>query len=438
MAKTCFVVMGFGTKTDYAQNKTFDLNKSYEYIIKPAVEAAGYVCTRADEIPHAGNINAPMYEQLFGADLVIADVSTANLNAFFELGVRYALKPRTTIVISEQGFKIPFDMGQVLIRSYEHLGTGIDYGEVRRFSAELTAACTDVVAADRVDSPVYTFLTQLAPPTHKVQEAVAQLAAATAAPAGNDAGDADADAESLARMMKSAMTARAKGDWKKARTMLAAIKDLQGDLVDPFIVQQLALVTYKSKDLVPLNALTEGRDILAELSPATSIDPETLGLWGAIHKRLSELAPTAEERQAALNESIAAYEKGFVLKHDYYNGINYAFLLNVRAAQSSGDDAVADRVQAGRVRQRVLTDCRERLAAGVKGEDQKSQAETEYWVRATLAEALFGLGQHAEADAALTDAKQMAPESWMADSTQQQLTTLGKLLDPLGAAPASV
>ena len=108
----CFVVMGFGKKTDFVQNKTFDLDKSYHYIIKPAVEAAGYRCMRADEIQHAGNINVPMYEKLFEADLVIADLSTANPNAFFELGVRYALKPRTTIVIAEKGFKIPFDMGR--------------------------------------------------------------------------------------------------------------------------------------------------------------------------------------------------------------------------------------------------------------------------------------------------------------------------------------
>jgi hypothetical protein len=164
---TCFVVMGFGKKTDFAQNKTFDLDKSYNYIIKPAVEAAGYTCQRADEIPHSGNINAPMYEQLFEADLVIADLSTANLNAFFELGVRYALKPRTTIVISEKGFKIPFDMGQVLIRPYEHLGEGIDFGEVERMRKDLTKACKEIDAANRVDSPVYTFLTHLLPPELK-------------------------------------------------------------------------------------------------------------------------------------------------------------------------------------------------------------------------------------------------------------------------------
>ena len=36
---TCFVVMGFNKKTDPNTGKVFDLDKSYQYIIKPAVQA---------------------------------------------------------------------------------------------------------------------------------------------------------------------------------------------------------------------------------------------------------------------------------------------------------------------------------------------------------------------------------------------------------------
>ena len=45
----CFVVMGYGKKTDFKQNKSFDLDKTYRNIIKPAAQAAGYTCERADE-----------------------------------------------------------------------------------------------------------------------------------------------------------------------------------------------------------------------------------------------------------------------------------------------------------------------------------------------------------------------------------------------------
>jgi len=430
----CFVVMGFGKKTDFSQNKTFDLDKSYKYIIKPAVEAAGYACVRADEIQHAGNINVPMYEQLYDADLVIADLSTANPNAFFELGVRYALKPRTTIVISEKGFKIPFDMGQVVVRSYEHLGDGIDFGEVERMRQELSTACKEVAAANRVDSPVYTFLTRLAPPELKklaeAAEHAAQVQTRDALAAASDEHEKAALTQSFADLMASAMQARAAGNFKNARAILGGVKAAQGEQVDPFVVQQLALVTYKSKDLEPRQALLDARAILKELSPKESSDPETLGIWGAVHKRLFEIGASDEERRAALNEAVWAYEKGFYLKDDHYNGINYAFLLDVRAAQSTGEEAIADRVQARRARAQVLRICEPLIAGGVKGESQRSKAEQEYWLRATVVEALHGLGRHAEADAAMTAAKQMSPppEKWMVDSTEEQLAKLKALV----------
>ena len=103
---------------------------TYNYLIKPAVTAAGLKCVRADEITHSGPIEVPMYEQLLNADVVIADLSTSNKNAYYELGVRHALRPYTTIIICEDGIKtFPFDVNHVLIQQYLHMGEGIDYGE---------------------------------------------------------------------------------------------------------------------------------------------------------------------------------------------------------------------------------------------------------------------------------------------------------------------
>src|SRR5262249_41470711 len=42
--QTCFVIMGFGTKTDYTKGKTFNLDKTYRNIVKPAALAAGLEC----------------------------------------------------------------------------------------------------------------------------------------------------------------------------------------------------------------------------------------------------------------------------------------------------------------------------------------------------------------------------------------------------------
>src|SRR6266446_1838072 len=81
---SCFVVMGFGKKTDFESGRTYDLDKAYQNMIKPAVEAAGLACVRADEIVHSGLIDVPMYAQLLNADVVVADLSTSNKNAFMD------------------------------------------------------------------------------------------------------------------------------------------------------------------------------------------------------------------------------------------------------------------------------------------------------------------------------------------------------------------
>ena len=65
--KSCFVVQGYGRKTDYRDGRVLDLDASYA-IIKDAVEGAGLQCIRADEIQHSGTIDLPMYEWLFKAE----------------------------------------------------------------------------------------------------------------------------------------------------------------------------------------------------------------------------------------------------------------------------------------------------------------------------------------------------------------------------------
>src|SRR6476620_7776735 len=166
---TCFVVMGFGKKTDFETGRVLDLDQSYLALIKPAVEAAGLKCIRADEIVHSGLIDVPMYEQLLKADVVVADISTSNRNALYELGVRHALRPHTTVIIAEEMMmKSPtFDLSQIVIRQYRHLGEDIGVSEARRFTADLTAAIESIMATNpelRGDSPVYRFIERLIPP----------------------------------------------------------------------------------------------------------------------------------------------------------------------------------------------------------------------------------------------------------------------------------
>ena len=405
--KTCFVVMGFGEKTDFysTPQRVLNLNRTYENIIKPTVEDAGITCIRADEIIHSTVIDKPMYEQLLEADLVIADLSTSNANALYELGVRHALRPHTTIVISEKNFSFPFDLGHLSILKYEHLGTDIGFGEVMRVRNELRKKIDGLVGQNAIDSPVFLFL----PTLGAVEKAIPDVANA----------EAPRTSESIAELMENFNQAKeavkAPSDWLVV-ACLRVLKRLQPD--DPYVIQQLALATYKSEQPDRLTALQRAKEILLPLAPEVSSDAETVGLWGAIHKRVWDV----NGDRADLDSAIAAYERGFYLRRDTFNGINYAFLLDVRASLSAGDEGIADRVLAKRCRRTVLDICDALLKAGGLKPDAK------FWVDATRVEALLGVGRVDESNADLATLLATNPPAWMAGTLSDQLEKLRPLL----------
>ncbi len=427
--KTCFVVMGFGEKTDYQTQRTLNLDKTYQGIIKPAVEDSGLTCIRADDIIHSGVIDKPMNEHLLGADMVIADLSTANPNAIYELGVRHALRPNTTIILAESQFKFPFDLASVLIRTYEHLGKGIDFEEVDKLRDELKSAIKELVLVKQeVDSPVYTFLHDLQQPRLKGDP----VDAVKPAPLSERAADGDpvqiGDDVKFSVLLEEAQKAIDQSDFEKAKLLFQNCHQMNP--ADAYIVQQLALATYKrpqADDAGRIKALIEAKDIIANsLQPSTTNDPETLGLWGAIHKRLWEL----NKNPADLDTAVWAYERGFYLRRDYYNGINYAFILNERALlHDDPDEAVADRVIAKRVRKQVIDLVTEAEKNLPRSQDQQSvDAEEAYWLAATRLEALLGLGESELLEEESKRVYATAPAAWMPDSTREQLDKLKSLL----------
>jgi hypothetical protein len=417
-------MMGFGEKVDFQSGRKLNLDAAYRNMIKPAVEEAGLECYRADEIVHSGVIDVPMYQQILTADVVIADLSTSNSNAFYELGVRHALRPYTTIIVAEDQFKFPFDLGHIVIRQYKHLGEDIGFAEVMRFRAVLKEAVEKIRDNPTDDSPVYTFLKGLRPPS---LEQVIEAAAAAKEVAGTP-GQPGASAETLSVLMQQVDAAQKRSDFMTAKALLTSVRDMmrpKGDTAreNPYIVQRLALVTYKSKYPTVQAALEEARELLLALEPATSNDTETLGLWGAVHKRLWEETEGKEEGRKYLDEAIRGYERGFYLRNDYYNGINLAFLLNVRAAHAiSRAEAIADFVQAQRIRQEVISICTALL------ETESLPAADRYWAAASLAEAYIGSGNETKGQQLLDEIYATVPQGWMKESTEEQMQKLRPLL----------
>lgn len=50
MKKTCFVIIGYGTKTDYATGREINLEKTYHNMIKPVFEKLDIECFRSSDL----------------------------------------------------------------------------------------------------------------------------------------------------------------------------------------------------------------------------------------------------------------------------------------------------------------------------------------------------------------------------------------------------
>ncbi|WP_026259570.1 tetratricopeptide repeat-containing protein [Desulfobacter curvatus] len=408
MPKNCFVIQGFGKKQDYEQGKLFDLDASYD-VIKEAVQGAGLECHRADELLTSKIIDQVMYDQLLDADLVVADITTLNFNAAFELGVRYALRPYATIVVGEEGMNFPFDINHICIHTYKHLGEDIGFKEAKRFQEALKELAEKVVEQEEVDSPVYKFLPQLPSKgyvevTKKTKaEQVQRSAHAESAPL-----------RYLTDKAKSAMRnekfASAADYWMQARSISGK---------DDYIVQQLALSTYKSKQPDEETALNKAKSILGYLKPHGSFDPETLGLWAAVHKRLFEI----NEYHENLREAVFALERGFFIKKDYYNGINLAYMMDVKASKSQEPEKGELHCMARYIRRKVKQICKQAIA------DEHVRDNEEFWILATLYEACVGTGENDEAAKWYAEAEKASKESWMKGSMDKQVQKLRALLN---------
>ncbi len=413
---TCFVIMGFGEKTDLGTGRVLNMDMTYQFLIKPVCEGLSIQCIRADEIKHSGVIDVPMYEWLYKADLVIADISTLNANAIYELGVRHALKPSTTIVMAESQLKYPFDLNHISIMNYVHLGSDIGGSTIQTFTKQLKEKIEAILQKMEDDSPVYTFLKGMKRPELSTEVPVASSGeTGTLNPAQN---------QSLAFLSNTAETAKENGDFVTALTLFKSAMAL--DTSNSFYRHRAALCTYKSKLPDPLTALSMAEEILKPLTPDITTDPETLGLSGAINKRRYQIS---QEKQY-LERAIHFYERGYYVKQDYYNGINVAFLYNVAAkANENAEEAQAQNYLAAKIRKEIITICKTKMQ-----EPSFQEYSDKPWIYLTLAEAYFGLKRAEEYNQLMAELEEKSKtdeslnKSFDRDSFNTQMNDLKAIL----------
>src|SRR5271166_6655400 len=101
--------MPFGRKMD-AGGRVTDFDSIYRKVLTPAITQAGLEPVRADEEKIGGTIHKPMFERLMLCPYAMADITGANPNVFYELGIRHALRPRSTVILFREGTVLPFDI----------------------------------------------------------------------------------------------------------------------------------------------------------------------------------------------------------------------------------------------------------------------------------------------------------------------------------------
>ena len=106
--KTCFVVAPIGEEGSEIRKRSDKVLRILERSLAPF----GYAPIRSDRIAEPGMISHKMIQLLVEAPLVVADLTGANPNVYYELAIRHAVG-KAIIQLIAKGEKVPFDVGDM-------------------------------------------------------------------------------------------------------------------------------------------------------------------------------------------------------------------------------------------------------------------------------------------------------------------------------------
>ncbi len=111
----CFVIMPISDREGYEKGH---FKRVYDWIIKPACEAAGYKPVRGDDVSSSHLIVADILKRIVEAPMAICDVSSLNANVMFELGIRQAFGKPVALVKDERTTSV-FDISGLRYTGYD-------------------------------------------------------------------------------------------------------------------------------------------------------------------------------------------------------------------------------------------------------------------------------------------------------------------------------
>lgn len=411
MKPFCFVVMPFGKKLDDS-GRAIDFDQIYAQIISPGIQKAELDPIRADEEVAGGLIHKPMFERLMLCDYAVADLTTANPNVFYELGIRHGIRPHSTVLMFGKGMRLPFDVAPLRALPYtiDAQGTPTQAEADRDALAARLIECRNPVA----DSPLFQLVGDFPKPdiAHLKTDTLRELV-------------------EYSQQYKEKLRAAREGGPEAVKKIERElnIKDTDpGVIVDLFLSHRAVKNWQAMVDLVPkmspilartvlvreqlalaLNRLNKREDaeaILVKLIEEHGPSSETNGILGRIYKDLFKENRKSGNSIAArgyLRKALAAYLSGFEADwRDAYPGVNAVTLMEMTEP--------VDPRQA------------ELLPVVRYAVKRRLESKTpDYWDYATLLEVGVLREDREEAGNALADALAGVREVWEPESTVENL-----------------
>jgi uncharacterized protein DUF4071 len=419
MKPLCFVLMPFGRKAGPG-GLTIDFDAVYSHLIAPAIEKAELEPVRADEEQAGGIIHKPMFERLVLCEFAVADLTTANANVFYELGLRHAVKPfSTTLIFAANSGALPFDVAPLRGLPYT---LGAD-GKPLRPADDSEALVQRLIGAraGAADSPVFQLLDGFPDIQRLKTDVFRDRVEYSRQMKERLAGARQAGVEKLRAIEQE--IAAAPGSWEnteagvvvdlflsyRAVSAWADMQRLVGEMTPalaatPLVREQHAFALNRSGDS------GQAERILLELIAARGPSSETCGLLGRVYKDRWDRALKRDDTLAArglLKKAISTYLQGFETDwRDAYPGINAVTLMEL----SDPPDPRRTRLLPV-----VAYAVERRIAAG----------KPDYWDYATLVELAVLAKDEEAAIAALGDALAAVREPWERESTANNLRLIG-------------
>ena len=431
-----FVAMPFGTKPDASRSVTIDFDAIYDRAIKPALARFDVDAIRADEERTGGVIQLSMFERLLLAEVAIVDVTIDNANVFYELGVRHAARPGTTIITSGKDGGLPFDIAMLRAIPYRLTDGALTPENAAAFTEALAVRVADAIerSGGGADSPLF----QLIPGFPGIalprdyqstfRDRAAELRRLRERLEAARLLDGAARTEAIAAVDRD-LGAIGADDLEPAIDVLAAYRD--AGALDELIalVERMppglrhASATVDQLYAFALNRRNAGSDrehaisVLEALIAKENPSSETAGLMARVFKDRFAETRVADPLLASgyLQQAIEWYRRGFLADpRDFYPGVNLCTLLAI----DGGDDALAE--------------LRTTLPAVIFAIGRLGgSTSTDYWVVASAFELSIVGNDWALAIRALSRMRSLArTQPWMLHSTANNLTLLRDAAPP--------